>query len=148
LSDDVKVLLFESVRELLFNVAKHAGVKEAAVDVRYDGQRLQIAVEDKGGGFDVEAAAREEDPQQPGLGLFSIRARLAMLGGSIAMESAPGTGTRIRLTIPIAVAERVQAAVQAARLSPAAERPTSRATAAARQTRVVVVDDHAIVREG
>ncbi|HET8701116.1 MAG TPA: response regulator, partial [Nitrococcus sp.] len=142
LSDDAKaLLLFESVRELLFNVAKHAGVKEATVRVRQIEQGLQIAVEDKGVGFDVETAAQAEDPQQPGLGLFSIRERLVALGGGVAIESSPGQGTRIVLTIPLTAADRPIA-------DPAKPLVQAAAAAVACQTRVLVVDDHAIVREG
>lgn len=148
LSDDAKVLLFESVRELLFNVAKHAGVKEAAVRVRQGGQRLQIAVEDKGAGFDVEAVAREEDPQQLGFGLFSIRERLAALGGDMAMESVPGDGACIKLAIPLAPAGGEQAAAQATLSAAAARAQTPGPATTDRQTRVLVVDDHTIVREG
>ncbi|HET8701535.1 MAG TPA: GAF domain-containing protein, partial [Nitrococcus sp.] len=99
LSDDSKALLFEAVRELLFNVVKHAGIKEATVRVRQDEAQLQAAVEDNGVGFDVEAITQEQDPQQPGLGLFSIRERLAARGGGMVVESSPSQGTRIRLTV-------------------------------------------------
>ena len=100
LSDEIKVMLFESVRELLFNVAKHAGVNEATVYVRHEGDRLQVAVEDKGNGFDVERVVNEEEIENRGLGLFSTRERLAALGGDMTIESTPGAGTSIRLTVP------------------------------------------------
>ncbi|HET8701805.1 MAG TPA: response regulator, partial [Nitrococcus sp.] len=145
LSDDAKALLFESVRELLFNVAKHAGVKEAAVRVRSDARWLRITVVDEGAGFDIETAAQAQDPQQPGLGLFSIRERLAVLSGGVAIESSPGQGTRIALTIPLTVANRPVAGPTRPLVAPGA---LVQAAAAACQTRVLVVDDHAIVREG
>lgn len=55
LGDEAKALLFGAVRELLFNAVKHSGVKEATVRMRQSEQGLQIAVEDKGVGFDVDA---------------------------------------------------------------------------------------------
>ncbi|HET8700289.1 MAG TPA: response regulator [Nitrococcus sp.] len=114
-----------------------------------DAESLQIAVEDEGVGFDADAVVREEDPQQLGLGLFSIRERLTALGGDMAIDSVPGDGARIRLAIPLILGggEEIMATPQAP--SPAAVRSQAPdAVAADCQARVLVVDDHAIVREG
>ena len=150
LDDDTKALLFETVRELLFNVVKHAGVNEALVRVRQNGQRLHVAVQDKGAGFDVDAVAWEQDPKQPGVGLFSVRERLAALGGEVTLKSVAGEGTRIELRVPLAeVAEDAPRALHTETLSPAAARPLGGGAADAnRQVRILVVDDHPIVREG
>lgn len=93
-----RVLLFQCVRELLANVVKHAGVREAVVEIlRVEGM-VRVAVSDRGRGFDLEGAAIEKSAAA--FGLFSIRERLRQLGGSLDVESAPGPGTRIALTIP------------------------------------------------
>ncbi|HET8700813.1 MAG TPA: PAS domain S-box protein, partial [Nitrococcus sp.] len=152
LSDEAKALLFESVRELLFNVAKHSGAKEATVRVLQEERQLQLSVEDQGRGFDVEAAVHEEDPQQlsAGMGLFSIRERLTALGGSMELESAPDKGACIQLTIPLTpLAKGREAAVQEA-LGPVVAIGLQAIGVAATDSRarVLVVDDHAIVREG
>ena len=101
LSEEFRVMIFESVRELLFNVAKHAGVNEATVRVRCQGEDLQVTVEDKGVGFDIDGVAKEKEVERGGLGLFSTRERLAALGGDMIVESSPGAGTSVRVTAPL-----------------------------------------------
>jgi PAS domain S-box-containing protein len=125
--NDVRTLLFESVRELLFNVVKHAGVHEVVVDLALDpDQRLCISVTDQGIGFDPTSVVARTKAGQGGWGLFSIRERLTLLGGQFEIESAPGDGTRFRLIAPIA------RAMSAA--------PT-------RTLRILLVDDHAGMRD-
>jgi PAS domain S-box-containing protein len=102
---DVVVLLFQSMREALFNVVKHAGVREAALIVsRPDSDRLRIEIADQGAGFDsTRQDANSGAAAGPtGLGLFSIRDRLKLLGGQVDILSAPGHGTNIVLTLPLA----------------------------------------------
>ncbi len=99
LSDDIRVILFESVRELLFNIVKHAGVSHARVDLCQTAEGLQVNVSDGGNGFDPERL----DPARNsvgGMGLFSIRERVALLGGRFDIDSAPGKGSRFSLFIP------------------------------------------------
>jgi signal transduction histidine kinase len=122
LEHDVKVLLFQSVRELLFNVIKHAGVKRASVrmSVGKDG-RFAILVSDRGRGIDA-AQAREGRIASAGFGLFGIRERLAFVGGSMDVESKPGGGARFRLAVPMAGAKPAE--------SSAMERPIDRGHAA------------------
>lgn len=100
LSDQLKALLFESIRELLINTAKHAGVDHATVEVRYEKGRLRLALRDGGRGFDPEAVA-QADHRDGGFGLFSIRERLAALGGDFRIEAAPGEGARFELDVPV-----------------------------------------------
>ena len=96
-NQDMRVLLFQIIRELLFNVVKHALVEEATVTLRdgADGQ-LIITVSDEGWGFDVGAATAAH---AGGFGLFSVRERLALFGGQLTIISAPGAGTQVTLTI-------------------------------------------------
>ena len=91
LSDDLRAFVFEAVRELLFNVVKHAGVNEAQVRLLRQGENLRVEVSDAGRGFDSDR------PQGSGtdFGLFSIRERLGYLGGHMDINSAPSQGTRI-----------------------------------------------------
>ena len=102
LAEDVMVLLFESVRELLFNAVKHAHAESASVNLRQlEGKDLQITVSDNGAGFDatkIKAAGEIGG----GFGLFSIRERLLLIGGRLEIDSAPGMGSRFTLTAPIA----------------------------------------------
>jgi signal transduction histidine kinase len=106
LEHDVKVLLFQSVRELLFNVIKHSGVKTAGVRIRLDAEgRIEIVVDDRGRGIDA-AQAREGRISGMGFGLFGIRERLAFVGGNMEVESRPGGGARFRLRVPMKLALR------------------------------------------
>ena len=91
-ADGVSLLLFQCSRELLFNVVKHAGVASARVVVeRADRNVVRVIIADSGQGFDL-ANVREAS-----VGLFSIRERLQLVGGSINIDSAPGRGTRVTL---------------------------------------------------
>jgi PAS domain S-box-containing protein len=104
LSGDAAVVAFQTVRELLINVVKHAGVKEAHVYVTQRGNLAVIHVEDQGKGF----APEELDLPRShggGFGLFSIRERLSLLGGSLAINSSPGKGTSAQVAIPVPVTD-------------------------------------------
>jgi PAS domain S-box-containing protein len=99
--EDVRLLVFESVREALLNVVKHAGVREATVVLDTAGPgRLQVRVIDSGQGFDA-AALDVSDRLDSGFGLVAMRERLALLGGSVTHESSPGAGTRVVLLAPL-----------------------------------------------
>jgi len=97
--DDVRILVFQSVREALFNVVKHGRTMEAIVELGRDGDdRLRIVVADRGAGFDVQPLKWAES--RGGYGLFSIRERLHLLGGRLEIESRPGAGTRVTMIVP------------------------------------------------
>jgi PAS domain S-box-containing protein len=101
LNTDIRVLLFQAVRELLVNVVKHAMAKKAKVFTRRIQKNIQITVEDNGVGFDVEAISAVKDPAKGGFGLFNIRERLDQIGGSVIINARAGKGTQITLTAPI-----------------------------------------------
>ncbi|MCG6941727.1 MAG: PAS domain-containing protein, partial [Thiohalocapsa sp.] len=98
--EDVRSVLFECVREALFNVVKHAGLAHAEVRVYRDAfDRLCIEVSDRGRGFDTGQPAAGES-NGTGFGILSMRERLRCLGGLCEIESTPGAGTRVRLRAP------------------------------------------------
>jgi two-component system CheB/CheR fusion protein len=98
-NQDVRVLLFQIVRELLFNVVKHAGTDHASVKLtRGEDNQLVVQVIDEGRGFTVENIERH---YAGGFGLFSVRERLALFWGQMAIDSDPGQGTRITLHVPL-----------------------------------------------
>jgi signal transduction histidine kinase len=103
LSGDAAVVTFQATRELLINVAKHAGVKEAHVYVTQRENVVVIHVEDEGKGFVPQALALPRS-HGGGFGLFSIRERLSLLGGSLAIHSSPGKGTSAQVVIPVPAA--------------------------------------------
>ncbi len=99
-SEEVRLLLFDAVRELLFNVVKHAKVDRARVDVERLGEtELKITVADDGAGLRPDAIGNGER-LSGGFGLFSVRERLACLGGSVGIESRPGHGCSFTLVAP------------------------------------------------
>jgi signal transduction histidine kinase/ActR/RegA family two-component response regulator len=144
-SEGVAGLLYQAVRELLLNIAKHAGVKFASMRLdRLAGDDVEIVVTDEGLGFEP-TGLHSSNSSETGLGLFSIRERLKHLGGRCEIDSAPGRGTQIRLVVAVHAAgqsPRKPAALAAAKELDAASPP------AAGTTRVLLVDDHAIVRQG
>jgi PAS domain S-box-containing protein len=148
-TEDLTILLFQAVRELLFNVMKHAQVQTARVELtRRDGQ-LQILVADTGVGFDP-AHLRAEGGTVGGFGIFSICQRLELLGGRLEIDSAPGQGSRFTLWAPLQRATSVATPVPVGLDGPdagsaAAAGPSSRG---GRKIRVLVVDDHKVVRQG
>jgi PAS domain S-box-containing protein len=100
LDDDIRVVLFTAVRELLANVAKHAQAHKVSVSLRRDSDKIRINVEDDGIGFDTS----QTDPHMPrisGFGLFSIRERLSHFGGHLEIDSRIGIGTRVNLMAPL-----------------------------------------------
>ncbi|MBE3144395.1 MAG: PAS domain S-box protein, partial [Planctomycetes bacterium] len=106
LNTDIRVLLFQAVRELLVNVVKHARAKKAKVFTCRIQKNIQITVEDNGVGFDVEAISAVKDPAKGGFGLFNIRERLDQIGGSVIINARAGKGTRITLTAPVEKQEK------------------------------------------
>jgi signal transduction histidine kinase len=106
--EDMQMLLFSCVRELLFNVVKHAGVNEAMVSLRLENNDIQIEVRDRGKGFDVAALAwqpsheGEQDELQPrSFGLPTLRHRLSLFGGHMDIQSEKDAGTHVTITIPV-----------------------------------------------
>ena len=93
--DSARALLYQALRELLFNVVKHAGTDRARIAIADDGRAVAVSVEDEGDGFDPSTGGHTE-----GFGLTSMRSRLSMVGGHIDVASAPGAGTRVTVTVP------------------------------------------------
>jgi PAS domain S-box-containing protein len=100
LQEATRILLFESVRELLFNAAKHSHTHSAAVKLSTTDGFLRLVVSDRGRGFDPSAIAPADQPSN-GFGLLSVRERLELIGGQFEMESAPGKGSRFILSVPL-----------------------------------------------
>jgi signal transduction histidine kinase/ActR/RegA family two-component response regulator len=147
--EDYSVLLFQSVRELLFNVVKHSGVTSARVDVRKDEEgQHRIVVSDQGIGLDSEAFWKNANAGT-GFGLFGIRERMTLMGGRLEVESRPGMGATFSLVLPSEETESPEAAASeikggtlktVAGRSPAPDRRD--------KIRVMLVDDHELVRNG
>ncbi len=105
-SEETGVLIFHALREALFNIVKHARVRRAAVRMSArSADRLMITVTDAGVGFQTTPLA-EVRGEPRGLGLLSIRERLEAVGGSLKVESTPGEGTQVTMTVPTGTQEK------------------------------------------
>ncbi|MFP4053025.1 MAG: response regulator [Phycisphaerae bacterium] len=142
-SEETRSLLFECARELLFNAIKHAEVQEADVTVlRKEGQ-VRVIVDDRGAGFNPDLLHKRTNGDTT-FGLFSIQERLAHVGGSMALDSSPGKGTTVTLIVPVEdQPEQADAAKE--KNEPARTIRTRRKD---QLCRVLIVDDHKIMREG
>jgi signal transduction histidine kinase len=90
---DVALCLYRVTQEALYNVLRHSGTRQASVELRCDGGGLTLRIADQGVGFDVDAAERA------GLGLVSMRERVNLLGGTLTIQSTPGRGTWIVVSV-------------------------------------------------
>jgi signal transduction histidine kinase len=93
-------MLLQATRELLFNVVKHSKMREASVRVdRGPDESVRITVRDTGVGFDAGTIGRAVNAMG-GIGLFSLRERLALTGGGLTIESTPGHGSSVTVWVP------------------------------------------------
>lgn len=155
-SESIRGFLFEAVRELLFNAVKHAQTNKVWVEATAPQSGfVHIVVSDQGAGFDP-VRRQEADPDRGSFGLFSIRERLAALGGRLDIESAPGRGSRIALVAPRNASTRIARRGARARSEasappatvPLAQTPDEFSDLAGDKIRVLLVDDHQILRQG
>ncbi len=99
LREEVKLMLFRSVQELLFNVSKHADAEQVTITMEREEGHLHLSVSDDGQGFDP-ANLENDGNNSRGFGLFSIRERFSALGGHVEISSSPGQGTRVTIQVP------------------------------------------------
>jgi signal transduction histidine kinase len=104
-SDNMRIVLFHAVRELLVNIVKHARASKCQVSLRCVDSQIELVVSDNGCGF---VARPSMDYSSGGFGLFNIRQRLAQLCGSLEIHSQPGVGTTATLRAPLSASERIQ----------------------------------------
>ena len=96
IGDTTAAALYRVAQESLRNVERHARARTARVALRAEGGDVILEVTDNGRGFDLgEAEAR-----RPGMGLFSMRERLGLVGGALDVHTAVGRGTRVRARAP------------------------------------------------
>ena len=152
LPDDQTVLLFQSVRELLMNAAKHAQSGTATVRLECRSGELRIEVQDRGVGFQRETVAAADTPMSQKFGLFSVRERIQALGGRFELDSVPGQGTKAVLTVKLT---KTQVAGMGKETGENEEVAASTPIAASYLPnasgpiiRVLLVDDHTMMREG
>lgn len=149
LAEERLIFTFQSVRELLLNIVKHAAVNQAVVKIAVSADRhLQVTVEDQGCGFDPATITGADR-----FGLYSLRERIEAMGGRVEVISARDQGTTATLTVPSGrtMTEALKSEAAGVRRSPGEmaqddmARPVSRTTKA---LSILLVDDHALVRQG
>ncbi len=100
LDDDVRLLMFHNVQELLNNIAKHSQATKVIASIDRAGTGIRVTIEDDGVGFDP-AEAMSQAVARSKFGLFGIRTKLAHLGGHLEIESAPGCGCKVTIIAPL-----------------------------------------------
>jgi signal transduction histidine kinase len=151
--EEQAVLVFQSVRELLINVAKHAGTKQASVQMRCDEEGLRVEVCDTGFGFDSAVVQPHDGAHPAKFGLFSIRERMKAFGGRLELVTAPGKGTTALLTLPLKeVVEHGAPGTVHDSVMPVEARgerlTVARTPCPHKVLTVLLVDDHAMMRQG
>jgi signal transduction histidine kinase len=106
IAQDLKVCLYRVAQEAVQNAIKYSGAREIFMSLAGTGDALTLIVGDHGTGFDAQASMHR------GLGLVSMGERVEAFGGTLRIQSAPGAGTRIEATVPLAIpqGERVETA--------------------------------------
>jgi len=145
-SEAMKAFLYKAAQEILFNIVKHARVREAQLRLKYMRGRLRLTIADRGQGFDPQTLERTG-----GFGLFSIRERIELLGGRMKVRSVKGRGSIFVIAMPdgemagrSAIAIGSSAAGTVGRPVEAIDVPS----AGGPRLRVLLADDHKVMREG
>ncbi|MQA91015.1 MAG: HAMP domain-containing protein [Gemmatimonas sp.] len=100
LSPEAELALYRIAQEAISNAVRHANAQRVVVHIAGQHSQVLLSVADDGGGFDVERAMATEER---GLGLFGMRERAAYLGAQVSIQSIPGSGTEVRVTLPAEV---------------------------------------------
>jgi PAS domain S-box-containing protein len=138
LPPEVEVALFRIAQEALTNIGKHAAARSGRVAFSLHEGTARLVVQDDGKGFDLEQVRRPT--RQGGLGLYGLHERVALLGGTLALDTAPGQGVRLTVAVP------VQGKSESL---PCSGQPSKRrGTRTHVGIKILLVDDHAVVREG
>jgi len=97
--NDMRIALYRAVQEFLSNIARHAQAGEVTITVEWDNDRIDILVADDGIGFDVLEATTFREGKS-GFGLFSVRESINLIGGTLAIDSSVGIGSKVVLSAP------------------------------------------------
>lgn len=99
-SPNIELTIFRIVQEALRNVEKHSSASKVEISIRFDEERTIATVSDNGMGFDVEDTV-DGASRSGKLGLVGIQERARLIGGHLAIESAPGKGTSVSVDAPV-----------------------------------------------
>lgn len=93
----LEIALFRMVQEAITNIRKHAGANRVLVKMEDNGRSLTLVVKDDGSGFDVGKAAHQSESY----GIIGMKERVDLLGGEVVIDSSPGQGTQVIITVPL-----------------------------------------------
>jgi len=148
IAENTGSLLFQCTKELLFNVVKHAGEKQATISIeRTPDQQTKIIVSDNGNGFEMDTIDKTQNGTTS-LGLFSIQERLKDIGGRMKIASAPGQGTTVTLTVPVEKTEEAISTAEPGHNRRADDQPDIKVRNSEDRIGILIVDDHKLLREG
>jgi signal transduction histidine kinase len=100
----IETVVYRVVQEALTNVLKHAAARRVSIVLRRSADQVLAIIEDDGRGFDAEGSAGPASSDGR-LGLLGMKERLALVGGTLTVESAPGAGTTVIARIPLSAGE-------------------------------------------
>ncbi len=100
-----EVTVFRVLQECLGNIQKHAGAESVEVLLRRHDEGCWLSISDDGRGFNSESATNGDNE---GVGLIGMRERAELMGGNLSIDSRPGRGTCVKLTIPARLADRLE----------------------------------------
>ncbi len=144
LSKPIREFMFQSAKELVYNIVKHAESKNVSIRVEKGKNSLTMTVKDAGKGFDP-ATVQIGSKEAKGFGLFSITERARYLQGKMEIDSAPGKGSKFEITIPIALKVKSE---QSVTIEKAEQLEEQKMMDNKKPLRILIVDDHNLMREG
>lgn len=103
LDDEIEIAVYRAVQEALNNIAKHSHAKSFSIQLEANPEQVRLRVEDDGIGFSGNSRTRA-------FGLFGMRERIAVLGGTVRVRTRHGKGTQILVTVPLARRQKSAAA--------------------------------------
>lgn len=155
LAPDLTTALFRIAQEAFQNIYKHAAARHVILALEFDEKRVTLTIEDDGVGFVPDAPGIPAPNDDGGFGLMSMAARARTLDGELLVTSHPGHGAAVRVTIPYVRSRIPMAAVMRPGASSESQHgpsqnsgPSPGISPGAVPTRVLLVDDHSIVRQG
>lgn len=146
ISEEMRILLFQIIRELVFNSLKHSGESVVRLRAAVNEGCIVLNIEDDGRGFDPRILRDKEMTEA--FGLFSIRERLKLFEGRLMIESQPGKGTRARVEIPLPLTVQQEGAEAPASIDADGNNHEREDRRRPGRIRVLIAEDHEIMREG
>ncbi|WP_419662733.1 two component system sensor histidine kinase, hybrid [Desulfosarcina variabilis str. Montpellier] len=152
-SHTLAVILYRAAKELVINAFKHAGVDSAEIDIFCKNGMIYIRVKDLGRGFDYQSA-KSNQGKGMGFGLYNIDDRITFLGGSMKVETSPGKGCCVEMSVPKNVSKKTfGSSLMVGGIAEQKETTGGESVQVAQQLdinlpiRVLLADDHHLMRE-